>query len=309
MVRQKKAMAMSFSWIFAIITGGFILFLAIYSASQFIQTQERVLYTETAAQLASLLDPLETGLASGKSAEINFQKISRTYYECNERTNPPFGEQKISFTEQTFGREFGNVGELVTLKNKYVFSEDVVEGRSLYMFSVPFFMPFKIADIIVVSSEDYCFYDAPNEIMDEMEGLNIKNVFFPNASATCEGISVCFDSGQDCDITVNTREKYVLKEGNRHYYTDTLVYGAIFSSPAVYECNVKRLKAKFDELALIYIGKIQIIERKGCESQVQGKLNSMIGKIEASGDLLKLYEDSLVVDSLNEGAKSGCKLY
>jgi len=71
---DKKAIAMSFNWIFAIIAGGFILFLAIFAAGQFIRTGEQTIYTETAASLISLFDPLETGLASGKAHEIGFKK-------------------------------------------------------------------------------------------------------------------------------------------------------------------------------------------------------------------------------------------
>ena len=76
MVENKRGIAMSFNWIFAILAGGFILFLAIFSAGKFIRTSEQTLYTETAASLISLFDPLETGLASGKSSSIRFKKDS-----------------------------------------------------------------------------------------------------------------------------------------------------------------------------------------------------------------------------------------
>ena len=76
---NKKAIAMSFNWLFAIIVGAIILFLAIYATSKFIKTSEEVIYTETSAKLIALLDPLETGLASGKSEEISFKKQTRTY--------------------------------------------------------------------------------------------------------------------------------------------------------------------------------------------------------------------------------------
>jgi hypothetical protein len=311
MKQNKKAIAMSFNWIFAIIVGGFILFLAIYGASRFIGTQEQVLYTETAAKLATLLDPLETGLASGKSAEINFKKISRIYFECDHRTNAPFGKERLSFSEQTFGDKFGEEGELVAIYNKYVFAENPLEGQTLHMFSVPFFLPFKVADIIIISTNDYCFYNAPDSIEEEIEGLNVKNIIFPNKTTRCAGISVCFDAqtGSKCDISVNLEEKYVLKEGRKFYYVDNLIYGAIFSTPDIYECNVKRLKAKLDELIKIYRGKIDIIERKGCQSKVGGKLEEMIGPIEDSRSLIELYESAQVIDSINEGARSGCKLF
>ena len=102
-IGDKKGIAMSFNWIFAILAGGFILFLAIFSAGKFIRTGEQILYTETAASLISLLDPLETGLASGKAHEIGFKKKSKIFFDCEENLNPPFGKQTISFSEKTFG--------------------------------------------------------------------------------------------------------------------------------------------------------------------------------------------------------------
>ena len=95
---RKKAIAMPFNWLFALIVGALILFLAIFGATRFIQTSEEALYTESAAKLISLLDPFETGLASGKSAQINFQKNTRTFYECVEYSNQPFGRQTIAFS-------------------------------------------------------------------------------------------------------------------------------------------------------------------------------------------------------------------
>ena len=77
---KKAIFGMSFNWIFALIVGGFILFLAIYGAGKFIKTSETTLYTETASKLTALLDPLETGLASGN-------RKSRTGWAGTGRTN------------------------------------------------------------------------------------------------------------------------------------------------------------------------------------------------------------------------------
>ena len=40
-------------------------------------------------------------------------------------------------------------------------------------------------------------------------------------------------------------------------YVDSLLYGAILSSPEIYECNVKRLMKKFNYVAELYEGKVQ----------------------------------------------------
>ena len=177
---EKKGIGLAFNWLFSIIVGGVILFLAIYGASRFIDTSQHGLYTETAASLVSLFDPLETGLASGKAYEIGFKKESKIFFNCNEESNLPFGKQTISFSEKTLGNEYGESGGRITIKDKYIFAEEVVEGKKLYVFSKPFFMGFKVADVVVVLSENYCFYDASEEVQESLEGLNLVNVIFPN---------------------------------------------------------------------------------------------------------------------------------
>ncbi len=97
--------------------------------------------------------------------------------------------------------------------------------------------------------------------------------------------------------------------GKKVYYVGDLIYGAIFSSPEIYECNVKRIKVKFDELAKIYLDKIKIIERKECESNIGQMLASVIGGINNSRDLIGLYNQMNEIDSINNFAKSGCSLY
>ncbi len=310
---DKKAIEMGFNWIFAFIAGGFILLLAIYATTKFVGVQEVKGGTETAAQLVSLFDPLETGLASGESNQINFNKQSRIYNEgCFPDSNRPFGKQEISFSEQTFGNKFGERSEIVPIKNKYVFFEDMIEGKKMYVFSMPFFMPFKVADLIVIVPEKYCFYDAPAEIMNDLENLNIHNVIFPNFTEECKGRVVCFGDSEGCDIKVSMSDSYVQKSGKRLYFNKNLVYGAIFASPQTYECNVKRLMSKLNEVGRVYIDKIEMIQRKGCEARIGDKLNILMSNamsLNSSRQIIQLAELSDEIDSINEAAKPGCRLF
>jgi len=307
---RKKAVGMPFNWIFAIIAGGFILFLAIYAAGKFIKTSEQATYTQTAASLASLIDPLETGLVSGKSYMIPLNKKSKVFFDCDERKDPPFGRQTIAFTGQTFGNEYGETGGRVSLRNKHLFVEDVIEGKKMYFFSKPLFMPFKVTDItiIVSDSDKYCFYDSPEDIQESLEGLNLKSIVFVNETDECSGIDVCFDNRR-CDISVDQASGLVRKNGKNLYYTGDWVYGAIFSSPKIYECNVKRVKARFNELAKIYLDKIPILERQGCRPQTGPALRSIIGDIGGSAELGNLYNQIDELDRLNRLALEGCELY
>jgi len=211
-------------------------------------------------------------------------------------------------------KKYGERGERVSIYNKYIFTKEVVEGQTAYIFSKPFFMPFKVMDIIVVTSADdnYCFYNQPEYIQEDLEGLNLKNINFPNSTSTCEGTDVCWgDLRSGCEIRVYDELGYVINReyGQRVYYVGDLIYGAIFSSPEIYECNTKRIKRKFDELARIYLDKIQIIERQDCKSNVGSKLNFLLGDLEDSRGLIGLYQEAQDIDSINRLASSGCQLY
>lgn len=319
MSKQKRGIALSFNWMFAIIAGIVILFLAIYATAKIIGVGEYKIYTETAAKLTGLLDPMGTGLASGKSAQINFKKETRTYYGCSD--SGIFGKNTIAFSEQTFGNKFGEKGGEINTK-KYVFAEQVVEGRQLNLFSKPFFMPFKIDDIIVISGGGYCFVDAPNEIKEEVLGLGIENIYFSDNLNNCTGIKVCFDFNAGCDISVygmcegyNCESRYdygkIFRGSRVLYYTDSLLYAAIVSSPEIYECNLKRLMKRFVELSDVYLDKIKIIELKGCSSNIGADLINMKGlarELETSEDLFVLSQQADIVDAKNT-ATGVCRLY
>jgi len=303
---------MSFNWLFSLIVGGFILFFALYAASQFVKTSQKTTNTEIAASILSLFDPLETGVASGKSSQIDFVKQSQLVFDCSPNQNI-FGEQRVRFFEKTFGDAYGEAGERISIKDKYVFVEDSIQGKSLYYFSKPYFAGFKVADLLMLYSDEqtYCVYDANEDFMSEVSGLNLKQIIFMNATTRCEGIRVCFGSNQkNCAISVFENEGYVLKENKKLYYTDNLLFGAIFSSPQTYECNVQRLKHRFDALAQIYLGKIEVIQRSSCSVTLGPILLGLVDfQIDSSKDLSAFQEKVKEMDAINKRAKDGCKVY
>ena len=312
---RKKAIAMTFNWIFAIIVGAFILFLAIYASGKFIKTSEQSINTKTAASLISIFDPLTTGLASGKGSRITFKKESRIFFNCNENSNLPFGQQTISFSEQTFGEEYGEVGGQISIKDQYIFTQNLIEGKTFYYFSKPFFLGYKVMDQFMIYSDkqQYCVYDPSEDFKDDIEGLNLNNIFFPNQTDKCEGTDICFITGssfKNCDIKVFQDQGYIQKDGRKLYYVEDLLFGAIFSSPEIYECNIKRIKGRFNELAKIHLNKIDIIRRKNCEPTLGPKLLTLMDfPIRDSRDMVLFYQQVLDLDSVNQRAKDGCKLY
>ncbi len=317
MIKTKKGIAMSFNWIFAIVAGVVILFIAIYATVKIVGVGEYQIYTETAAKLDILLDPIRPGLASGKSEQINFKKETRTYYTCNDIGT--FGKQTIAFSEKTFNDWSEKGGEINSIK--YIFAEEMIEGKSLYLFSMPFEMPFKVDDLIFISGKNYCFYQAPNEIKKDIQNLNLANIYFTDNpdDENCTGTKVCFNS--ECEISVyglcedytcNSRYDYgkIFKDNEVLYFDNNLLYAAIFSSPEIYECNIKRLMKKFSELADVYTKKIDIIELKGCSSTLGPDLLIMIEDARALKSSEDLYILSLKAESIDKkNPKGTCSLY
>ncbi|MFA7707543.1 MAG: hypothetical protein WCX73_01205 [Candidatus Pacearchaeota archaeon] len=325
---NKKAIEIGFNVIFAIFAGVVILLLAIYGATKIVTTGEKASYTETSAKIISLLDPLETGLASGKSSEIKFKKETKIFMECSSMENSPFGKQTISFSEQTFGENFGEKGGAVPFYNKYVFSQEVSQGKLFNIFSKEFLMPFKVADLIIINTNDYCFVGAPNQIeKDITKNLGVENIKFADSLQNCTGITVCFGAqSSECDIKVfgscqdggsnlcDTPYDYgrVSKGINDLYYVDSLLYAAIFSSPDIYDCNLKRLMNKFNELSLIYIDKIKIIERKGCGSDIEPSLRILMNSaqnLSSSKEIIGLANYAKNINTINKATASACRLY
>ena len=88
------------------------------------------------------------------------------------------------------------------------------------------------------------------------------------------------------------------------------MYAAIFSSPDVYECNVKRLMLRLVNLCLVYRDEIKILESKRCGSVIDSQLIEMInlaGNLKSSQNLLLIKEKADEIQRINEAAV--CKLW
>jgi len=302
MMKTKRGIAMGFNWIFALVVGSIILVLAIYGATKFVSTGERVGQSENAAVIVSVLDSVEAGLGDGKSSEINFRKDVEIMLDCDELSNRPFGKQSLQIGD----------GIGAEIKNKYVFSEQVINGKDVYVFSKPFYLGYKVADIIILSTEEYCFVDIDNEIKYELMDLNSGNVKFAEYIDECSENSLSVCSSDNCDVQIIGDYNFgkVIRGSSEIYYTGNLLFGAVFSSPYIYECNVKRLANKFDELALIYKEKISRVEDKGCSSDIDVSLDlARSVEINSSKDLILLSEILKNINELNAGQEDGCEIW
>ena len=308
MKNKKGFLQISFAWLFAIIVGGFILFLAIYASTKIIKTEQTVLDAETAKEIGILLNPLETGFETGKKNSITLPSETRIYNRCN--TNGFFGRQIIKISQKSF-EKWTNTNVDVGFSNKYIFSEDFVEGKKFFLFSKPFKFPFKVTDVIyLISSEKkYCFMNPPEEIEDEISDLNQENLFTENCPTN--SVKVCFDSG-NCDISVNYGGKYVDKNEETMYFdNDALMYAAIFSDKEVYECQLKRVMQRAQQLTLIYKDKAEFISRESCDSNLNSELLEL-GNLEnglSSSENLNNYMINIADNLDQKNNLAECKLW
>ncbi|MAH03750.1 hypothetical protein CMI39_03110 [Candidatus Pacearchaeota archaeon] len=293
---KRGYLQISFAWMFAIIVGIFILFLAIFATTKLIKTEEIALDSKTAKEIRVLLNPLETGFESGKSTSLILPSETRIYNRCN--TNEEFGRQIIKISQKSFDK-WTETDVDVGFSNKYVFSEDYVEGKKFYIFSKPLDFPFKVSDLIYLTSLDkkYCFLDPPENIKEEITSLKQGNILVNNCSST--NIRVCFN--RNCEINVNYNGKYIEKNKSRMYFeTDALMYAAIFSEKDIYECQIKRLMQRVGNLGLLYIDKAGLVSQKDCNSNLESELstlNNLAKNLKTSNNLNSI---SFLVEDINE---------
>lgn len=322
---NKKGFEFSFAWLFAILVGAFIIFLAIYAATSLVRTQQYKGYTEIAKEISIIFNPLETGLASGKSTSATLNAETRLYNKCSDEGS--FGSEKFSLSQKSgFLKKWPEAGGEITLYSKYVFSDEVEQGSRLYFFSKPFSMPFKVSEIIFLSSEEYCFVSPPDFIKDEVSNLELRNVKIENC--TGKEIKVCFN--ERCNISVYPAcEGYLCdseydygsinKNGKTFYYTGSLIYAGIFSSPEVYRCNFERLMIRLQQIALLYSDEVNFIVMRGCgNAMLTGLARLMqaakLAQDESSSDslsltnIVNLKQAANDLDRLNS-AQGGCKIY
>jgi len=307
-----RGIELSFGWLFSIIVGAVIIFLSIYATTSIIGSGQTEINSKVSAQLGVILNPVGTNLEDGKYAIISFPDETKFFNDCKELGN--FGRQIVSTSVRSgIGKEFKEPLVKISLFNKYIFSEKIEKGKELHIFSKSFKMPYKIGDLIIASSKKYCFVDAPDYIRDEIYGLNPENINLSDSLGECpkRSKSVCFlETG--CDIEVDIQSKEVKKEGKTLYYEDSLIYGAIFSDPEIYECQVSRLMKRTGEIARLYSSKSEFLLGKGCSSGLSNELrnfasSSQINDGENSAKLKQVSDNAQKLERKNEILV--CKLF
>ncbi|MEK6917365.1 MAG: hypothetical protein AABW51_00265 [Nanoarchaeota archaeon] len=310
-IGKQGFLEMSFSWMFALIVGAFILFLAIFFIVKFVNTEQTSSDVQASKSLGIITNPLETLSGESKVTLLALNSQTKIYDSC--QGSGEFGEQLVRVNQQALGKYSDSALES-SFENKYFFSESIIEDKNFYLFSKPFEFPFKVADLIYIipQTKIYCFVKPPKDISDEINNLGIKSIINVSKQADCgqNSIDVCFE--ENCGINVNYNLGYVQKGSDRLYFEgldkgNALMYGAIFSEKSFYECQVKRLMKKTEKLAEVYESKKGIVQPNGCDSNVNfDSLKSSISSYKDSSDLTPM------IFSVNEIKKNNvgvCRLW
>jgi len=308
MVKNKKGyLQISFGWLFAIIVGIVIIALAIYFVTKMVGTQGTIQSAKTGKEIGILLNPLETSFESAVTSSVIFPEETRIYNRCDNYGS--FGTQKIEILQKSFNK-WSETDFEVSFQNKYIFSERYSEGRTFYIFSKPFEFPFKVANLMYITSAstNYCFIDTPEDIEDEISDLKQPNLKLEEECSE-DDVKVCFGYG-DCEINVNYDVGYVEKEGEIMYFeTDALMYAAIFSDKATYECQLKRLMQRIEQLSNIYLSKSNALSIKGCDPVLNPYLSSLISSASGLSDSNQLYTINNLLEEIEEKNRGNCKLW
>ncbi|MCW8966115.1 MAG: hypothetical protein OQK82_05455 [Candidatus Pacearchaeota archaeon] len=302
-MKKRGFLQISFAWLFAIIVGAVILTLAIYGVTKTVDIGETTVDAKTAKEISVLLNPLETGFEIGKTTTIILPAETRIYSRCNSLGN--FGKQGISVSQKSFN-QWTETDVEVSFENKYIFSDNYVEGKAFYIFSKPFEFPFKVTDLLYITSskDNYCFVNAPYDVKEELDALGQKNIFTENCENISNRITVCFGSSEECNVTVRYNYGQVEKDGEILYFeTDALMYAAIFSDVSNYECQIKRIMKRVGSLADIYSDKENFISSKGCNSNLEIYLTQLSNSANSLTSSASLDNIWITVEELEEKNK------
>lgn len=322
---KKGLLDIPFTWLFAIIAGAVILFLAIYISAKIIKIEPYRINTELAKQIGILTNPFETSYEMS-SSPIYLGTETRFYNEeCESGSKTAgnyFGNQKIKVSQKTLSR-WPEPGGAVSFPNKYFFSESMIEGKKFYVFSKGFYFPYKIADLtmFISAEQEYCFVSAPESVKETIEGFGKDNLKLKDCGVNAK--KICFNSGSGCyaNVIYSDGQGYVEKNGKKLYFTrdysdypteeSALMYAAIFSYPTLYECQLKRLMNRAEALAEIYYDKAQILRQRQCDSAISGELTSAIANFKNyrnSGDIIYLHQQINMLGARNND-NIDCKLW
>ncbi|UZE93872.1 MAG: hypothetical protein IB618_03870 [Candidatus Pacearchaeota archaeon] len=257
---MRKKAQFQFAWIFAVVVGAMILFLAFYFVGTTLLRQQYEQTTIETQSLDILLNPFAYlgSLGATTYNPLSLPEESEILMNCDKGNRiGEIGKNTITLLSK------GEAGVPKIAYDKYIFTPQPIKGKNFEALSKPFEMPWRVADLIILwpSNQEYCFQNAPSRIENEIERLEISSIKTQNCSK--DSIKVCFTGS--CDIRVYGDSVEKKGKGKVYYSGDALMYAAIFSDPALYRCNLQRLASRIYSEALVYEKKSLALSQRGCD--------------------------------------------
>ena len=275
-IGKNKGGQVQYAWLFSLIIGAAIIFLAVFAASKFSKTGGVQSQAELVRQFDILLNPFvgvgsETSISLSKVVEMpNEVQISFT---CN--SGEGFNEVNI---RERKGKGYGDwLDNGYRIRDKYIFSENL-SGKNFYVFSKPFEVPWKVDDLIYITSRTYCFDSPPEEVEREVKSLRTNAAVVKDSRGCPDGsITVCFEKS-GCDVNVKYDSGVLSKKGKSVLFSNNaMMYAGIFSDAETYKCGFERLNSRLKVQAKINLGQALLLESKGCDTDgLQISLNTML---------------------------------
>src|SRR3990167_5170962 len=118
---NKRGFEFSFAWIFSVIIGAVVIFLAIYATTNLVTSERNIQDTLNARELEILFQPVET--LSAESAvsmqNIIFPTESKLNVECSDAGEWGYSKVSVS-TRQKVGKPWQEAGVGSILNNKFI---------------------------------------------------------------------------------------------------------------------------------------------------------------------------------------------
>jgi len=262
---EKRGQGIQFNWIFVIVAGAlFLIFFAFFSV--------RYIDLEQSKENGKIVRALDSSILGAKG--ISQYKV--------------FGEDFSDFVlEYNCERLYINEDQFIE-SSSIIFVEDKSEGP-FSMWSQDYEKPYLVDTVVYLWNFDLKFYfsgvseefmdEIPNELKITSEGNADVLVYFGGAEPNPNKKVIAFNGNQ---IWYVNEDKYFNYNGD-----NVFVYGAMFSSPDVFECSKNYLEERKNSLKELYIKKAQYFGSKCAEyGQIIGALrddniNSIISLNEA----------------------------
>lgn len=311
-MRDKKGfLDISFSLIFAFLVGGMIIFGAIYGLSQYSKTEELTRSAESGEKLGNIMTSFESSSEDARTGKVTFPVKTKIISRCEDTRG--FGVHTFKISEELKNKMSENVIE-ISFKNKYVFSEQVIEGKDFNLFAKSFNYPYEVATVVYLTSNEYkyCFIDAPRKIENELRNVGGDNIILRDCSdkENRDAVKICFQSQSSCDIKIDYANGVVTKDLDKYFFdSDVLMYAAIFSDLHNYECGVNRLMARTNTLSKLYQEKSTILKDR-CDAQIiteLGSYSALLENFKETEDIFQISNIKFALESRNTG--SACKLW